>query len=207
MTRQLSQLLEEYEPVIGLEVHVQLATHTKIFSGSATHFGAPPNSLVDPARDGHARHAARVQQGRSSSSRCASASRPVRRSAPSRGSRAKHYFYPDQPKGYQISQYDEPLLEHGHVDLLIERRREARQSHAHSSRGGRGQEHARGRGLARRSQSRGRSTMRGRQRARDHERRGSRGIHGARCTVWSAGSASPRPTWRRGTCAATRTCP
>ncbi|HEY4176175.1 MAG TPA: Asp-tRNA(Asn)/Glu-tRNA(Gln) amidotransferase subunit GatB [Kofleriaceae bacterium] len=118
MSKTIAQLLEEYEPVIGLEVHVQLATHTKIFSGSATQFGSPPNSLVDPVVMGmpgtlpvfnKAVIELALRLGIATGSQIRTKSRFAR----------KHYFYPDQPKGYQISQYDEPLLEHGHLDLLL----------------------------------------------------------------------------------------
>ncbi len=110
--------LDDFEPVIGLEIHVQLATHAKAFSPSGIEFGAPPNSLTDPTVLGlpgalPVFNAAALQ--------CALALGVATGSqirARSRFSR-KHYFYPDQPKGYQISQFDEPLCEHGHLDVLL----------------------------------------------------------------------------------------
>jgi aspartyl-tRNA(Asn)/glutamyl-tRNA(Gln) amidotransferase subunit B len=116
--RQLPQLLEDWEPVIGLEIHVQLATHSKIFSPSAIEFGAPPNSLTDPLVLGlpgtlpsfnQAVLQLALKLGVATSSQIRAKSRFAR----------KHYFYPDLPKGYQISQFDEPLCENGHLDVLI----------------------------------------------------------------------------------------
>ncbi|MBA2541588.1 MAG: Asp-tRNA(Asn)/Glu-tRNA(Gln) amidotransferase subunit GatB [Deltaproteobacteria bacterium] len=111
-------MLEDWEPVIGLEVHVQLATRTKAFSPSAVHFGEPPNSLTDPLVLGMpgtlpvfnklALELA-LKLGVATSSKIRARSRFAR----------KQYFYPDLPKGYQISQYDEPLCEHGHLDVLV----------------------------------------------------------------------------------------
>jgi aspartyl-tRNA(Asn)/glutamyl-tRNA(Gln) amidotransferase subunit B len=108
----------DWEPVIGLEVHVQLATRSKAFSPSATRFGDPPNSLTDPVVLGlpgtlpvFNRHALELalQLGVATGSKIRARSRFAR----------KHYFYPDQPKGYQISQYDEPLCEDGHLDVIV----------------------------------------------------------------------------------------
>ena len=109
---------EDWEPVIGLEVHVQLATRSKAFSSSAVRFGASPNSLTDPVVLGmpgtlptfnaHALELA-LRLGVATESKIRARSRFAR----------KHYFYPDQPKGYQISQYDEPLCEDGHLDLIL----------------------------------------------------------------------------------------
>jgi aspartyl-tRNA(Asn)/glutamyl-tRNA(Gln) amidotransferase subunit B len=116
--RPLASLLEEWEPVIGLEVHVQLATRSKIFSPSATEFGAPPNSLTDPLVLGlpgtlpafnQAVLSLALKLGVATSSQIRARSRFAR----------KHYFYPDLPKGYQISQFDEPLCENGHLDVIV----------------------------------------------------------------------------------------
>ena len=118
MTRTVAEMLHEWEPVIGLEVHVQLATQSKAFSASATTFGEPPNSLTDPLVLGlpgslpvynRAALELALRLGVATSSQIRSRSRFAR----------KHYFYPDQPKNYQISQYDEPLCEHGHLDLIV----------------------------------------------------------------------------------------
>jgi aspartyl-tRNA(Asn)/glutamyl-tRNA(Gln) amidotransferase subunit B len=109
---------EDWEPVIGLEVHVQLATQSKVFSPSSTEFGAPPNSLTDPLVLGlpgtlpvfnQAVLSLALKLGVATSSQIRAKSRFAR----------KHYFYPDLPKGYQISQYDEPLCENGHLDVII----------------------------------------------------------------------------------------
>ncbi len=115
---ELAQLLNEWEPVIGLEVHVQLATKSKAFSSSGIAFGAPPNSLVDPTVLGlpgslpvfnQAVLELALKLGVATSSQIRARSRFAR----------KHYFYPDQPKNYQITQFDEPLCENGHLDLII----------------------------------------------------------------------------------------
>jgi aspartyl-tRNA(Asn)/glutamyl-tRNA(Gln) amidotransferase subunit B len=107
----------KWEPVIGLEVHVQLATASKAFSSSGVEFGAPPNSLTDPVVLGlpgtlpvyNARALElALRLGVATGSQIRARSRFAR----------KHYFYPDQPKGYQISQFDEPLCEAGHVDVI-----------------------------------------------------------------------------------------
>ena len=112
-------VIARYEPVIGLEVHLQLATVTKIFCGCPTSFGAPPNTNVCPVCLGLpgalpvlSRHAVELAIRGALALHC-----EVR--AQSRFAR-KNYFYPDLPKGYQISQYDEPLAEHGHVDIVVD---------------------------------------------------------------------------------------
>ena len=115
------EVLARYEPVIGLEVHVQLATATKIFCGCPTGFGAPPNTNVCPVCLGLpgalpvlSREAVELAIKAGLALGCAI--RPKSRFA------RKNYFYPDLPKGYQISQYDEPLAEHGYVDIVVDGR-------------------------------------------------------------------------------------
>ena len=107
------------EAVIGLEVHVQLQTETKIFCGCSTRFGAPPNTQVCPVCTGQPgalpvlnrqviEHALRMALA------CGCAVNTRSRFA------RKNYFYPDLPKGYQISQYEEPLAEHGALEVWLE---------------------------------------------------------------------------------------
>ncbi|HEY4646195.1 MAG TPA: Asp-tRNA(Asn)/Glu-tRNA(Gln) amidotransferase subunit GatB [Steroidobacteraceae bacterium] len=109
----------DWETIIGLEIHAQLATRSKIFSGSATAYGAAPNSqanLVDlgypgvlPVLNGTAVRMA-VKFG------LATGANIARRSIFAR----KNYFYPDLPKGYQISQYERPVVEDGTLDIVLE---------------------------------------------------------------------------------------
>jgi aspartyl-tRNA(Asn)/glutamyl-tRNA(Gln) amidotransferase subunit B len=114
-----TEAIARYEPVIGLEVHVQLATATKIFCGCPTGFGAPPNTNVCPVCLGLpgalpvlSREAVELAIKASLALNCRI--RPQSRFA------RKNYFYPDLPKGYQISMYDEPLAEHGYVDVEVD---------------------------------------------------------------------------------------
>ena len=111
-----TRLGERYEAVIGLEIHVQLLTRTKIFCGCSAAYGAPPNTHVCPVCLGHpgalpvlnrAAVAMALKFG------LAVGSRPAPRSVFAR----KNYFYPDLPKGYQISQYDRPVLEGGALEF------------------------------------------------------------------------------------------
>jgi aspartyl-tRNA(Asn)/glutamyl-tRNA(Gln) amidotransferase subunit B len=116
-TTELAQLLEVWEPVIGLEVHVQLATQTKSFSPSAVVFGAPPNTLTDPLVLGMPGTLPTFNQGALELALRLGVATGSKIRAKSRFAR-KQYFYPDLPKGYQISQFDEPLCEDGHLDLI-----------------------------------------------------------------------------------------
>lgn len=115
----------DWEVVIGLEIHTQLATDSKIFSGSSTAYGAEPNSqasLVDLGYPGVlpvlneavVRMAARFGLAVNAT--------VARRSVFAR----KNYFYPDLPKGYQISQYELPIVEHGELFIRDERDEEMR---------------------------------------------------------------------------------
>ncbi len=107
-----------YEAVIGLEVHVQLATRTKIFCGCPVSFGAQPNTNVCPVCLGLpgalpvlSRPAVEMAVKAALALHCTI--NPFSRFA------RKNYFYPDLPKGYQISQYDQPFAEHGYVDVTV----------------------------------------------------------------------------------------
>src|SRR5437870_13735532 len=111
--------LNNWETVIGLEVHVQLLTKSKIFSGASTAFGAAPNtqaSAIDlglpgvlPVLNGDAVKMA-IRLGLATNAQIASRSVFAR----------KHYFYPDLPKGYQISQYELPVVGKGRLDIVLD---------------------------------------------------------------------------------------
>lgn len=105
-----------WQPVIGLEIHVQLATQSKIFSGASTHYGSEPNTQACPIDLGMpgvlpvlneqvVRMA--LKFGQSIGAHISPYSTFAR----------KNYFYPDLPKGYQISQYDQPLIEGGSINI------------------------------------------------------------------------------------------
>ena len=112
-------MAKEYEMVIGLEVHVELKTKTKIFCNCETSFGAEPNSHTCPVcmglpgtlpvlNDKVVEYA--VKAGLATNCKIANFSKQDR----------KNYFYPDLPKAYQISQFDLPLCEHGYLDIETE---------------------------------------------------------------------------------------
>src|SRR5262249_51235545 len=109
----------EWEIIIGLEIHAQLATESKIFSGAATKFGAEPNSQacaidlglpgVLPVLNQEVVKMA-IKFGLGADAEIAHKSVFAR----------KNYFYPDLPKGYQISQYELPVVGKGHVDIQLD---------------------------------------------------------------------------------------
>ena len=108
-----------YEAVIGLEVHVQLLTKTKAFCGCSAAFGAPPNTNVCPVCLGLPgalpvlnRKAVEFAVRAAMALNCQIRERSI--------FARKNYFYPDLPKGYQISQYDKPVAEHGFIDIPSE---------------------------------------------------------------------------------------
>ena len=115
------EALDRFEPVLGLETHVELGTHSKMFCGCKTTFGAPPNTQVCPtclALPGSLPVAnamaieSTIRMGLALNCSIAEWCRFAR----------KNYFYPDMPKNYQISQYDEPLCFDGYVDVELDGR-------------------------------------------------------------------------------------
>src|SRR3984893_6714362 len=105
-----------YEPVIGLEVHVQLLTETKIFCSCSTRFGAPPNTNVCPVCLGMPGVLPVLNRRAVEFAVLAAMALNCRIHETSIFAR-KNYFYPDLPKGYQISQYDKPLAEFGFIGI------------------------------------------------------------------------------------------
>ena len=108
----------EFETVIGLEVHVQLSTNSKIFCSASATYGGEPNEYIDPVTLGLPgalpvtnRRAVEfaIMLGLATNSEIRRFNRFAR----------KHYFYPDLPKGYQISQFDEPICERGSLEFYL----------------------------------------------------------------------------------------
>ena len=109
----------EFEAVIGLEVHAQLSTSTKIFCGCSTKFGNPPNTNVCPICLGHPgtlpvlnKKVVEYAVMLGLATNCSINERSI--------IARKNYFYPDLPKGYQISQFEEPICEDGFIEIELE---------------------------------------------------------------------------------------
>lgn len=112
-------MVPQYEAVIGLEVHAELLTQAKIFCESAAHFGGNPNTHVSPVSlglPGTLPVLNRAVLDMAIKAGLATQCQIARRTKFDR----KHYFYPDLPKGYQITQYDYPIAEHGHLDVEVQ---------------------------------------------------------------------------------------
>jgi aspartyl-tRNA(Asn)/glutamyl-tRNA(Gln) amidotransferase subunit B len=115
-TARFDEILTRYEPVIGLEVHCQLLTRSKLFCSCPNHFGDAPNTNVCPVCLGLpgalpvlSRHAVTLAMRAGLATHC-----EVRETSIFA---RKNYFYPDLPKGYQISQYERPLCTEGYVEI------------------------------------------------------------------------------------------
>ena len=157
----------KYETVIGLEVHAQLLTQSKIFCGCSTKFGQAPNHNTCPICTGFPGVLPvlnkkvvefAIRAGLATHCEIARWSRLAR----------KNYFYPDLPKGYQISQYELPICTNGYIDITDERGRQTDPIDPHPHGRGRGEKHSRSaeRRESRRSEPRRRTFVGDRKRAR-----------------------------------------
>ncbi|MCV7054257.1 Asp-tRNA(Asn)/Glu-tRNA(Gln) amidotransferase subunit GatB [Mycolicibacterium gilvum] len=113
------EVIAAYEPVLGLEVHVELSTATKMFCGCANRFGGEPNTQVCPVCLGLPGSLPVLNQSAVESAIRIGLALNCEIAPWGRFAR-KNYFYPDQPKNYQISQYDEPIAINGHLDVPLD---------------------------------------------------------------------------------------
>ncbi|HSU79237.1 MAG TPA: Asp-tRNA(Asn)/Glu-tRNA(Gln) amidotransferase subunit GatB [Candidatus Angelobacter sp.] len=108
-----------FETIIGLEVHVELKTNSKIFCGCSTEFGAPPNTHTCPICLGHPGVLPVLNQQAVEFAMRAAMALNCEVATDTKFDR-KNYFYPDNPKAYQISQFDKPIGEHGYIDIEVD---------------------------------------------------------------------------------------
>lgn len=109
----------KFETVVGLEVHVELKTNTKIFCGCSTEFGAPPNSHTCPICLGHPGVLPVLNKQAVDFAMRAGMALNCQIASETKFDR-KNYFYPDNPKAYQISQFDKPICEHGWIEIEVD---------------------------------------------------------------------------------------
>ncbi|MFE3797106.1 Asp-tRNA(Asn)/Glu-tRNA(Gln) amidotransferase subunit GatB [Nocardia tengchongensis] len=114
-----SDVIDRYEPVLGMEVHVELGTATKMFCGCPTEFGAEPNTQVCPVCLGLPGSLPVVNEKAVEAAIRIGLALNCSITPWGRFAR-KNYFYPDQPKNYQISQYDEPIATNGYLDVTLD---------------------------------------------------------------------------------------
>ncbi|MGV9411168.1 Asp-tRNA(Asn)/Glu-tRNA(Gln) amidotransferase subunit GatB [Nocardia sp. NPDC003693] len=114
-----ADVITRYEPVLGMEVHVELGTATKMFCGCPTEFGAAPNTQVCPVCLGLPGSLPVVNEKAVESAIRIGLALNCSITPWGRFAR-KNYFYPDQPKNYQISQYDEPIATDGYLDVVLD---------------------------------------------------------------------------------------
>jgi aspartyl-tRNA(Asn)/glutamyl-tRNA(Gln) amidotransferase subunit B len=112
----------EFETVIGLEIHAQMKTRSKIFCGCSTEYGAPPNTHICPVCLGMPGSLPVLNRKVVESAIKLGLATDATLNRENRFAR-KNYFYPDLPKGYQISQFDLPICEHGHIDIEVDGQR------------------------------------------------------------------------------------
>ena len=202
-----------WEAVIGLEIHVQLSTRSKMFCRCPNEPGGEPNTRICPvctAQPGALPVANRAAVERTIAVGLALESEI----APHSTFHRKNYFYPDSPKAYQISQYDEPLCSGGQLAVPTADGDDVDRLRARASRGGRRQDRARGRWR----RAPGRLARRGRRlqplrhaahgdghAARPAHARAGRPASRPSCARRSSRSASRSATWRRARCASTPT--
>src|ERR1700712_4659973 len=111
-------LIRGYEVVIGLETHTQLSTQSKIFSGSSTRLGPPPNTPAPPGDPALPGPLPVMNKGAVERAICFGLAIGAK-VAPVSVFARKNYFYPDLPKGYQISQYETPVVQGGAVEFFV----------------------------------------------------------------------------------------